>query len=207
VEAAVAILRAAADAGVRRFVGIGSQAEYGARAGPVREDDCPRPETLYGAAKLAAGHLCLALADRLGVSAAWVRAFSVYGPGERKGALLPDLARALAAGTPFPLSSCRQPWDYLHEDDAAEALARMLAAPDARGFFNLASGRSRPLAEAVRCVRDAVAPGAELLFGAATPPGLEADVSRLSAVLGWAPTVPLEDGIRRTVQAILEERR
>jgi nucleoside-diphosphate-sugar epimerase len=209
VGAAVALVEAAAAAGVRRFVGVGSQAEYGPWQGPVREDDCPRPQTLYGAAKLAAGHLCLALCERLGVSAAWVRAFSVYGPGERSGALVPDLARALAAGTPFPLSSCAQRWDYLHEDDAAEALARLLAAPDARGVFNLASGTSRPLADAVRLVRDAAAPGAELLFGRipGTPPGLEADVSRLRGTLGWGAAVPLEDGIRRTVQALLGERR
>lgn len=205
VSLTVEVVRAAAAAGARRFVGVGSQAEYGPHARPIREDDCPHPVTLYGAAKLAAGHLALALAERLGMSAAWVRAFSVYGPGERAGALLPDLVHALASGRPFPLSSCAQRWDYLHEDDAARALARALARPDVRGFLNLASGSARPLAETVALVRDLVAPGAPLLLGErpGDAPGLEADVSRLRAALGWEPAIPLEEGLRRTVDALL----
>ena len=39
------------------------------------------------------------------------------------------------------------------------------------------------------------------------PSGLEADVSRLRSALGWAPAVSLQDGIRRTGQAILGEKR
>lgn len=205
VAAAVELLEAAAEAGARRAVGLGSQAEYGPLRGPLREDECPRPASLYGAAKLAAGHLWLALAERRGLSAAWVRVFSVYGPGERSGTLVPDLVRALAAGKPFPLSACTQPWDYLYEDDAAEALARALARPDVQGILNLASGEARPLVEAVTRLRDLVAPDAPLLLGAmpGAAAGLEADVSRLRAALGWEPVVPLEEGLRRCVAALL----
>jgi nucleoside-diphosphate-sugar epimerase len=205
VTAAVEVVRAAAEAGARRFVGIGSQAEYGPSACASREDDCPRPATMYGAAKLAAGQLCLAVAERVGMSAAWARAFSVYGPGELRGALVPDLVRALAAGTPFPLSTCDQLWDYLYEDDAAEALALLLVREDARGVFNLASGVARPLKEAVLAIRAHVAPDAALRLGElpGKPASLVADVSRLRAATGWGPRVALEEGIRRTAGALL----
>ena len=204
----IELVRAAGRAGARRFVGIGSQAEYGPSAAPLREDDCLRPATMYGAAKAAAGHLCVALAARLGMSAAWVRAFSIYGPGERANALVPDVVRALAAGAPFPLSSCEQRWDYLYEDDAAEALVLALEAEDVRGFLNLASGDARPLRETVTLLRDRIAPGARLLFSAVPgqPQDLLADTSRVRASLRWAPTVSLEDGLRRTVDALLEKR-
>jgi nucleoside-diphosphate-sugar epimerase len=196
-------VRAAAEAGARRFVGVGSQAEYGPHDGPMHEELLPAPADLYGAAKLAAGHLALALARRLGVSAAWARVFSAYGPGETEGALVPDLARALLRGDPYPLTSCKQRWDYLYEDDAAEALLLLLARDDARGAFNVASGTARPLEDAVRAIAERVAPGAALAFGAkgGTPRSLVADVGRLFA-LGWRPRTPLEDGLERTIAAV-----
>lgn len=91
---------------------------YGPHDGPIRGDLLPAPVDLHGAAKLAAGHL--ALARRLGLSAAWARIFSVYGPGEAGGSLVPDLVRALLRGERFPLSACAQRWDWLYEDDIAD---------------------------------------------------------------------------------------
>ncbi len=199
----VAWVRAAAAAGARRFVGIGSQAEYGPHDDAIDEAVLPAPADLYGAAKLAAGHLALALASRLGASAAWARVFSVYGPGETAGALVPDLARALLRGTPYPLSSCAQRWDYLSEDDAAEALRLLLHRDDARGAFNLASGSAPPLEEVVRAIAARVAPGAPLAVGARPGPvrSLVADVARLRA-LGWRPSITLDEGLARTIAAV-----
>lgn len=196
-------VRTAAEAGARRFVGIGSQAEYGPGDGALRESSPLAPVDLYGAAKVAAGHLALALARRLGVSAAWARVFSVYGPGEGPGALVPDLVRALLAGEPYPLSSCAQRWDYLYEDDAAEALRILLGRDDALGPFNVASGAAPPLEDVVRAIAARVAPGAKLAFGArpGTPRSLVADVGRLAA-LGFRPATPLEEGLERTIAAV-----
>ncbi len=196
-------VRSAAEAGARRFVGIGSQAEYGPHEGAVHEGLLPAPVDLYGAAKLAAGHLALAVARRLGVSAAWARVFSVYGPGEGQGALVPDLVRALLAGERYPLSSCKQRWDYLYEDDAAEALRILLARDDAQGAFNVASGVAPPLEDVVRTIAALVAPRAAIPFGARTGAArsLVADVGRLAA-LGFTPATPLEEGLARTIAAV-----
>lgn len=207
VAVAVELLRACADAGVRRFVGLGSQAEYGPQPGVIDEETPPRPANLYGAAKLACGPLALALGRRLGVSVAWARLFSVYGPGERAGALVPDLAAALGAGRPFPLGTCEARWDYLYEDDAAEALEALAVRDDAVGAFNVASGAAVPLREVVVRIRDLVAPGAPLAFGARAPspgePGrLEASVRRLQEATGWRARVTLADGLARTVAAL-----
>lgn len=201
-------LRACADAGARRWVGLGSQAEYGPQADVIREDTPARPGTLYGVTKLACGQLSLALARRLGLSAAWARIFSVYGPGEASGTLVPDLARALAAGQPFPLGVGSQRWDLLHEDDAASALEALLVTDTAQGTFNVASGVALPLRDIFGIVRDSAAPGTALALGTRPSsegelPRLEADVRRLAEATGWSPRVPLRDGLTRTVAAVL----
>ena len=208
VAPALALFTLAAAAGARRFVGLGSQAEYGPGDGPLGEDAPARPTTAYGRAKLACGERWLALARRSGVSAAWVRVFSVYGPGQREGALVPDLARALAAARSLPLGPGDAAWDYLYEDDAAEALAALVVRDDARGVFNLASGTSVPLRDVMRRVADLVAPGTELALGSRTAPagephGLQADVARLAAATGWRAPTGLDEGLARTVAAAL----
>jgi UDP-glucose 4-epimerase len=204
VTAAVELLQAAAAAGARRFVGLGSQAEYGPRREAAREDDPTRPTSVYGAAKLAAGHLVLAIAPRLGVSAAWVRVFSIYGPGEGRGALLPDAVAALRAGRELPLTSGEQLWDYLYVDDAADALARLVASPEATGPFNLGSGRVVRIRDVVERLAALVPARAPLRFGA-LPDGevahLEANVERLRRTTGWEPRVALDEGLARLARA------
>jgi nucleoside-diphosphate-sugar epimerase len=201
------LMRVCAEAGTRRFVGLGSQAEYGPQAAIIDEQTFPRPNTLYGAAKLACGTLALAMGRRLGISAAWARVFSVYGPGERSGALIPDLVTALAAGRPYELGACEGRWDYLYQDDAASALEALALRDDAEGAFNLASGAAVPLRDVVLRIRDLVAPGAAIVFGTRSPPPgavlrLEASVRRIQEATGWRARVTLEEGLARTVAAM-----
>ena len=202
------LVRLAAEAGVVRVVGLGSQAEYGLQPGPVAETSPVQPTNLYGAAKLAAGQLMLALARRLGLSAAWARIFSVYGPGERAGALIPDLTRALAEQRPLPLGDGLQRWDYLYEDDAGAALAALARSRSAEGIFNVASGRTILLREAMELVAALVGNGERPLVGTRPDAGgerarLEADICRITAATGWRPSVSLEEGLARTVDDLV----
>jgi nucleoside-diphosphate-sugar epimerase len=201
------VVRLAADAGAGRFVGLGSQAEYGPHDQRIQESTATRPATLYGVAKLAAGHAAMSLCERWRLSGAWARVFSVYGPGQREGALIPDLARALRQGTPYPLGSGEAIWDYLFEEDASEALTRLVLNEQTRGFFNLASGHSTPVREVMLLIGKIVAPLVDLQIGTRGPtPGelsrLEADVTRIREATGWGATTGLDEGIARTLEAL-----
>lgn len=209
---AIDVVRLAAAAGATRFVGIGSQAEYGPQPGVITEQTPPDPVTLYGTVKLACGQVTLALARALAMSAAWVRVFSVYGPGERGGTLVSDLTRALRDGRPFAVGNLERRWDYLYEDDAGEALARLALRADATGVFNLASGCAAPLSKVVARIEALAAPGrapsvTSRAAGLDELPRLEADVGRLARALAWEPEFDLDSGLARTVAAIVGERR
>ena len=73
-------VRAANALGCKRFIGAGSQAEYGPmNIDKISPDSPTNPSTPYGASKLASGHLAGMLCRELGMECIWPRIFSVYG--------------------------------------------------------------------------------------------------------------------------------
>ncbi|QQO17112.1 NAD(P)-dependent oxidoreductase [Bradyrhizobium diazoefficiens] len=199
----VELAELATEAGAKAFVGAGSQAEYGPYDRAIREDDVPRPTTLYGMAKLAAGSMAMRLCEERGVRAAWLRIFSTYGPKDADYWLIPSMIRNLRSGQHMALTACEQRWGFLHARDAAAAFRLTLMHDAASGIFNVGSPEAPPLRETVSRLRDLVDPGASLGFGelAYRPDQvmiLAADVSRMLA-LGWKPEVPLDQGLRETV--------
>lgn len=199
----VGLVELAAEAGAKIFVGAGSQAEYGPYDRAIREDDATRPTTLYGMAKLAAGSMAMRLAEERGLRAAWLRIFSTYGPKDADHWLIPSMIRNLRSGQHTALTACEQRWGFLHARDAAAAFRLAITHADACGIFNVGSPEAPPLRETVTRLRDLVDPRASLGFGelAYRPDQvmvLAADVSRMLA-LGWKPEVPLDEGLRETV--------
>jgi nucleoside-diphosphate-sugar epimerase len=199
----VGLVELAAEAGAKVFVGAGSQAEYGPYDRAIREDDIPRPTTLYGIAKLAAGSMAMRLCEERGLRAAWLRIFSTYGPKDADYWLIPSMIRNLRSGQHMALTACQQRWGFLYARDAASAFRLAITHDAASGIFNVGSPEAPPLRETVTRLRDLVDPGAALGFGelAYRPDQvmiLAADVSRMLA-LGWKPEVSLDEGLRETV--------
>lgn len=205
VLASVATARLAKQVGCRAWVGLGSQAEYGPQSQTISESASTNPTTVYGAAKLAACHLCRATLASSNVRFAWLRLFSSYGPKDHPEWMIPYLINTLMAGRKPSLTACEQLWDYLYVADAAEAVARVARCEEAQGVFNLGSGRAVPLRSIVETVRDLVAPEMPLGFGEVPyrpdqVMHLEADVSRLHRLTGWNARTVLAEGMQRTVE-------
>jgi nucleoside-diphosphate-sugar epimerase len=207
IRTTVALADAAIAAGARKFVGIGSQAEYGRYDRKIVETDLPQPTMLYGAAKLAACHLAAQRCREAGMAFAWLRLFSVYGAGDNSNWLIPSAAVALVRGKPPLCTAGTQKWDYLHIDDVADGVLAAATSDRATGVFNLSSGNPVAVRQIVETLRDFAAPELELNFGA-IPFGpdqimhLDGDNGRLRAATGWSPRVPLAEGLRQVVDEL-----
>jgi nucleoside-diphosphate-sugar epimerase len=189
------------------LVHAGSAAEFGAATGPLGEDTPPEPSSLYGRTKLA-GTGAVGRATAAGtVRGIPVRLFTVYGPGERSGRLLPALIAAARSGHDLPLTAGEQRRDFTYVEDVAEGLLRLgMVAGQAPGPVNLATGRL----ESVRRFAERAAtvlglPAARLRFGAlpGRPNELAhgaVNIARLRALCDWVPATTIEEGVRRTVQ-------
>jgi len=204
-QGGLALLRAFGACGGRRFVGVGTCAEYDWAQSRFAEDETPtRPATLYGKAKLAMAMAADAFAARYGFSAAWGRIFQPYGPGDAPERLIPLVINSLAAGRPVELTSGTQERDFIFAPDAAGLLTRLLAS-DESGSFNIGTGRATPIRAAVELVADHLGRRELLRFGALPdkadePARLVADMSKVAGRLGWSPPTSLETGLTVTVK-------
>lgn len=204
VSVALSLVDAAAAVGVRKFVGIGSQAEYGLLSGKISETALPVPTSLYGAAKVAAQVLTAQLCADAGIDFAWLRLFSTYGPRDNPNWLIPSMIEQLLSGSRPRTTEGRQLWDYLFIDDVADAIRAVAESKQAVGIFNLGSGKPTAVRNIIEQIRDIAAPGLDLIFGDIPyKPDqiwhMEADIDRLIRLSGFAPQVGLGEGLARTI--------
>ena len=160
-------IRVAKRLGCKKFIGAGSQAEYGVVHGEAKEDEtiC-KPFMMYGAAKLAAYHMGKIVAEQEEISFVWPRIYSIYGPGENEGTLISYLVKTLKEGKIPELSSCENMWNFMYIDDCTRALRMLGENKNTEGIYNVASSDTRFLKEFVIEARDIINENLGLNFGA-----------------------------------------
>jgi len=203
---------AAARAGARAFIQIGSSAEY-AMTGELQAIDEGSPlerQRLYGATKAAGSLLAQSVACSMDLPTVVLRLFNVFGPGEKAYRLFPAIAHALAEGRPVPLSAGDQIRDFLQVDDVCAAIrevAHRLAGAGAElsGEYNLASGEAVSVRDFALEVAAAMEADAALLRFGEVPkrpddlPYVVASTHRLDAVIGTAKSRSLNAAIAESL--------
>jgi len=188
----------------QRVVHAGSALEYGVARGNLNEDTQAEPTTIYGRSKLAGTEALVRRSRQSGLAAVSARLFTVYGPGEHDGRLLPSLLDAARRRIALDLTGGRQQRDFTYVEDVAEGLLRLGAAAAAEPLANLATGRLTTVREFVETAAEVLGLAAEQLRFGAIPTRPEemqhepVDISRLRAVTGWAPATGIREGIART---------
>ena len=188
----------------KKFIGAGSQAEYGVVHGEAKEDEtiC-KPFMMYGAAKLAGYQMGKLVAEQEGISFVWPRIYSVYGVGENEGTLISYLVKTLQEGKVPELSACENMWNFMYIDDCTRALRMLGENKEAEGIYNVASSDTRLLKEFVIEVRDIINKDVSINFGAKktnekTTFWLEPNIDKIKK-LGFELKVKLDDGIKRKI--------
>jgi nucleoside-diphosphate-sugar epimerase len=157
--------KGAAQAGVNRFVGIGTCFEYDLAEGLISIDTPILPLTPYAGAKAAA---FLALSHWLplkGVEFAWCRLFYLYGEGEDERRLVPYLRARLAAREIAELTSGKQIRDYLDVTEAARMIVNTVLG-HVQGPVNICSGVPITIRQIAEKIADEYGRRDLLIFGA-----------------------------------------
>ncbi len=197
----------------KRFVGAGSQAEYGFRDGVIYEDTLVDPGNCYGYCKFAAGKLAKKLCDSYGISCVWTRTFSVYGVNDSPDTMVSYALRQFKNHDIAYFSSGLQMWDYLHEADAAVYFYLLgKVALEGSLVVNVASGDTRSLKEYISEMAAVFEAGSEKEkflfeftdFPPASNRGIHPSVERLRKITGYVPQVSFREGIRMLLEKMRE---
>lgn len=203
------MLSAASASSIERFVFISSASVYGNPASNgawprFGEDDATRPVSTYANSKLWGEHQSRLFRELYEVPTVSLRIFSAYGPpqvpkeGSHSWCVAFFTMRALK-GKPLEIhGDGRQVRDFVHVEDIARACVAALTATSIIGnVFNIGTGRATEVGAVANVIRERLGP-IDVIHGrpkVGDPTGGYADVRRAREVLGWAPTIDLEDGI------------
>jgi UDP-glucose 4-epimerase len=211
VDGTVLLLQMAQRCGVRRVVFAASAAAYGNSSElPQRESMLPQALSPYGAQKLACEHYLQSFWHVHGLETVGLRYFNVFGPRQDpsspySGVLSIFIDNLLAGREVCIYGDGQNSRDFTYIDNVVQAnlLAMQVQGPAVTGkVFNVATGRSTTLLEVYEAARRVIGGEPRLRFAApraGDPRASCADISLAGEVLGYVPTVFMEEGIRRTV--------
>ncbi len=191
--------------GCEKFIGIGSQAEYGRVEGKISPKTPTNPENAYGIAKLSSGIFSRILANQLEIEHIWTRVFSIYGPYDRKETMIISSINSMLNGNSPEYTKAEQKWDYLYSEDVARALCLIAEKGKNNSIYCIGSGYQRPLREYIEEIKNQINPNLKLKIGAKeySPNqvmNLCADISDLTRDTGFVPEISFEEGIKRTIK-------
>jgi len=207
--------------GAARLLYLGSSCIYPREAPqPIKEEHLltgPLEKTneAYALAKIAGLKLCEHYRVQYGVCFHSAMPTNLYGTGDNyhpeNSHVIPGLIRrfheARQAGDPevtlWGTGTPRR--EFLHVDDLAAGLLHLLDLEDPPNLVNVGSGADLTIRELADKVKRVVGYEGEIVQDASKPDGTPRklmDDARIRA-LGWAPTIPLDDGLARTYREFL----
>lgn len=202
------VFNAAAEHGVRRLVFASSASVYGdPKKLPMHEDDELDPLTPYCISKRTGEDLLGFYQRTKGLSWVALRFFNVYGPGQKTTAyytsVINHFVNRLRNGqAPVIDGKGEQSMDFIHVTDIARAVVAALGSEKANVPVNIGTGIDTSIATLAKILIDAVGADVEPQFNPrdVMVSRRAADISRAKEVLGWEPTIPVEQGMAELVR-------
>ena len=208
VEGTFNVIQAAVNAGVKKVIAASSASVYGAADRfPTREDHHTyNNRTFYGAAKAFNEGVLRSFNEMHGLNYVALRYFNVYGPRmDVFGAYTEVFIRwmdAIAAGRrPVIFGDGSQTMDFVHVTDVARANVLAAAAAVSDVAINIGSGTETSLNELANILLTVMGSNMRPDRAAARKvnpvPRRLADIGDARRLIGYEPTMPLEDGLRQ----------
>lgn len=212
----------AAQAGVRRFVFVSSIKVNGEATLPgnlFRAEDEPAPLDPYGVSKMEAEQGLREVSAQTGMDLVIIRPPLVYGPGVK--ANFASMMRWVAKGVPLPLGAIHNARSMVALDNLVDLLVTCLKHPAAAGqTFLVSDGEDVSTTQLLRRTAHAMGKPAMLLpvpagllqLGAALLGkhdvaqrlcgSLQVDIGKTRQLLGWAPPLTLDQGLKIAVEGL-----
>jgi UDP-glucose 4-epimerase len=204
VQGTVRVLECARAAGVQKFVYAASSSCYGLASVPTAEDHPIAPQYPYALSKYQGEQAAFHWHKVYGLPVNSVCIFNAYGPRVRTtgayGAVFGVFFRQKLAGKPYTVvGDGTQTRDFVYVTDIAQAFLAAARTDLSGERFNVGAGNPQPVNKLVEILGGDVV---HIPKRPGEPDCTWANIEKIQRVLGWNPTVPFEEGVRRMLADI-----
>lgn len=209
------MLDSARKTGVERFVQVSTDEVYGSLTPdehPFTEQNHLKPNSPYSASKAGADLLARAYHKTYSLPVVTTRCSNNYGPFQFPEKLIPLLISNALQDRPIPVyGDGMQVRDWIYVEDHCRGLIDVLEQGKAGETYNLGGNCEMPNIEIVKTLLMLLGKPESLITFVKDRPGHDRryamDSSKIGRELGWAPKFKFEDGIKKTVEWYLTNRK
>ena len=216
VTATLNLLENSRKVGVRRFVYAASSSAYGDTEVLPKSEEMPaNPLSPYALQKWVGERYCKLYHELYGLETVSLRYFNVFGPGQdpysEYSAVIPKFTTKLLAKEPITVyGDGEQSRDFTYIDNVIQANLLALRAPNAPGeVCNIGCGQRVSLNQLIQILEELLKVRAQVTYAPAKQGDVRhslADITKATRILGYVPETEIEEGLRRTVEALLESK-
>lgn len=212
--ATINLLSAAEEIGFKKFIYTGSTSEYGNKKKPMSEDDLLEPNSVYAVSKAAGTLYCQHRGRDAKLPVVALRLFSAYGPWEGPIRLIPTVVLKCLNGGLLELSSSSIARDFVYVDDIVDALIKTMELSDNTDFgeiINICTGNQSTVGAVVKKTVELTKANVEIKWGSREKRSYDTDIwvgnpSKAKKILGWKAKTNLQDGIKKTIDWMKENK-
>lgn len=195
---------------LKKFIFLGSQAEYGNISHKVSEDDGVEPMNAYASIKLSCLQILKTYAELHHINWVWLRVFSVFGERESENWLIPSVINTIKTGTEMDFTGGEQQYAYLYAGDFAKILLSIVEHKIKSGVYNVSANHTLTLKSLISQIRDAINPSFQLNFGAIPyrqnqSMHIQGDITKLTNEIGMIDFTDFNVALSKTLNYYLSK--
>lgn len=208
------LLEAARAKKLERFIQISTDEVYGALGpeGKFTEETPLSPNSPYSASKAAADHLVAACGHTWGIRYNISRCSNNYGPYQFPEKLIPLMINNALNDKELPVyGDGLYVRDWLYVYDHCTAIWQILTKAASGEVYNIGGGNEKANLEVISLILERLEKPKSLIKHVKDRPGHDRryaiDATKIMTELGWQPSVTFEEGIQKTIDWYLENKK
>jgi dTDP-glucose 4,6-dehydratase len=201
------LLQVARQCGIKKFVHVSTDEVYGdIPEGKSSDESYPlQPNSPYSASKASSDLLVRSFVRTYGFPAVITRASNNYGPYQFPEKFIPLMITNALDDKPLPVyGDGAQERDWLHTEDHCRAIFAVLERGRDGEVYNIGGGHVEKNIDMVRRLLQILGKPESLISYVKDRPGHDRryalECSKMNRELGWSPRIPLEEGLKQTVE-------
>ncbi len=191
---------------IKRFIQIGSSAEYGKEKSPQNENSQSIPRTPYALAKFSCTHFLKNFNQINNFPSTILRFYLVYGPNQNRNRILPQVIDNCLKDKKFPTTKGDQYCDFCFIDDAVKAIFKAMSSKKINGeIINIGSGRPIKIRHVINTIHRLIGKGkpqfGKLKYNKDINMKIYPNIKKAKRVIDWTPKVNFIQGLKLTIES------